>query len=69
MMQTLSKTELAWIYNALDKEVKRKISEMNQCEAESPLFHLAELRRDNLRATMHKIHNVLNGESKRIAIK
>ena len=68
MMQKFTKTELAWIYDALSKEVNRKIAEMNQCEVGSPAYHLAELRKDNLRSMMHKINIALGENHKRIAI-
>lgn len=68
MMQTLSKTELAWIYKAMEKEAMRNIKAMNQSEVGSPIYHLAELGRDNARNVMHKIHTALNEGSKRIKI-
>lgn len=69
MMQTFTKTELSWIYKALEREAMRNIEAMNQCEVGSPAYYLAELGRDNARSTMHKIHTVLNEGSKRIRIK
>jgi hypothetical protein len=69
MMQILTKTELSWIYKALEREAMRNIEVMNQVEEGSPVFHLAELGRDNARSVMHKIHTVLNDGSKRIQIK
>lgn len=69
MMQTLTKTELSWIYKAMEKEAIRNIETMNQCEAGSPAYSLAELGRDNARSVMHKIHTILNEGSKRIQIK
>ena len=69
MMQSFTKTELAWIYDALEHESEKSIKVMQESEEGSPLFHLAELSRDNLQSVMHKIHEAMNGESKRIAIK
>lgn len=69
MMQTLTKTELAWIYSALEKEVKQNVNIMNQFEVGSLEYQLAEHKRDAFRGTMHKIHSVLNDGSKRICIK
>lgn len=69
MMQTLTKTELSWIYKAMEREAMRNIEMMNQCETGSPAYHLAELGRDNARSVMHKIHTALNDGSKRIQIK
>lgn len=69
MMQSFTKTELAWIYEALKHETIRKIEQMKECEIGSPAYHLAELARDNTRTTMYKIHEALNGNCKRIAIK
>lgn len=68
MMQTLTKTELSWIYKAMEREAMRNVEMMNQCEAGSPAYHLAELGRDNARSVMHKIHTALNDGSKRIKI-
>jgi len=69
MMQSFTKTELGWIYNALKHEAEKSCKAMRESEEDSPLFHLAELNRDNMRSTMHKIHEAMNGNCKRIAIK
>lgn len=69
MMQTLTKTELAWIYEAMKREVYAWNDAMKQCESGSPAYHLAELKRDNARSVMHKIHTAMNDGSKRIQIK
>ena len=69
MMQTFTKTELSWIYKALEREAIRNTKAMNQCEVGSPAYNLAELGRDNARSMMHKIHTALNEGSKRIRIK
>ena len=69
MMQSFTKKELAWIYNALKHEVENSCKVMQETEESSPLFHLAELNRDNMLSTMNKIHEAMNGNCKRIAIK
>lgn len=69
MMQSFTKSELAWIYNALKHEAEKSNQTMQELGENSPLFHLAELNRDNCRATMHKIHEAMNNGCKRIAIK
>ena len=69
MMQTLTKTELSWIYKALEKEAMRNIEAMNQSEVGSPAHSLAELGRDNARSVMHKIHTAMNDGSKQMRIK
>lgn len=69
MMQTLTKTELAWIYKALEREAIRNTKAMNQCAYGSLEYGIAELGRDNARSVMHKIHNAMNDDSKRIRIK
>ena len=71
MMQTLTKTEIAWIYSALENEVDRLNSMMNIARSENHPFagHYAECRRDGLRGVMHKLHTALNEGSKRIGIK
>lgn len=69
MMQSFTKTELAWIYNALDKQAIECIHVMNEAEHGNPIYHLAELKRDNIRSVMRKIHTALNDGSKRIEIK
>ena len=68
-MQTITKTELAWIYSALEHEVKRSISVMNDHEYGSLEYQLAEHNKEKLRGTMNKIHAILNDGSKRIAVK
>ena len=69
MMQTFTKTELAWIYASLDKEVNHNIQVISKTKVGSLEYHLAEHKRDTLRGVMHKIHTVLNDGSKRICIK
>ena len=69
MMQSFTKTELAWIYKALEREAIRNTKLMNQCESGSPAYNLAELGRDNARSVMYKIHTAMNDGSKRIRIK
>ena len=68
MMQTLTKTELAWIYKALEREAMRNTEMMNQCAVGSLEHGIAELGRDNARSVMHKIHAAMNDGSKRIKI-
>ena len=68
MMQTLTKTELSWIYNAMQREAMRNVEMMDQCEAGSPAYHLAELGRDNARSIMHKISTMIYNGDKRIKI-
>ena len=69
MMQTLTKTELAWIYSALEHESLRSIKAMNESKYGSLEYQLAEHNRDKLRGTMHKVHSILNDGCKRIAVK
>ena len=69
MMQTLTKAELSWIYKVMEREAIRNVEMMSQCEAGSPAYNFAELRRDTARSVMHKIHIALNDGSKRIQIK
>ena len=71
MMQTLTKTELAWIYSALEKDVDRFEEMMKLAEAENNAFagHIAECRRNGLCGVMHKINTGLTDGSKRIGSK
>ena len=68
MMQTLTKTELSWIYNVMEKESMQYAEVMSKCEVGSFAYNFSELARDNLRSVMRKIHNAMNDGSKRIKI-
>lgn len=68
-MQTITKTELAWIYSALEHEVMRSVEAMNDSDYGSLEYQIAEHNKEKLRGTMNKIHAILNEGSKRIAVK
>ena len=68
-MQTITKTELAWIYSALEYEVMRNVEAMNDFDYDSLEYQLAKHNKEKLRGTMNKIHAVLNDGNKRIAVK
>ena len=56
MMETLTKTELAWIYNALLKVANDNAYIMaNSEDADSVEYKLANMARENARNTMRKI--------------
>ena len=71
MMQTLTKTEVAWVYAALESEHARLAQLIRDAERAGNGFgvYAATLRRDGLREVMHKLHTSLNNNDKRIAIK
>ena len=69
MMETLSKTELVWIYNALRENADKNARLMVENPADSVEYQLANMARENAKATMRKIQNVIDSNSKRIAIK
>lgn len=68
-MQTLSKTELAWIYSALEKSAKEDLRTMREVGEGNIAYSLAELHKENCRSVMHKIGIMLADGDKRIAIK
>ena len=68
MMQTLTKTELSWIYNALAKEAHANAMIMVNSEPDSVEYKLANLARENTKSVMRKIHTVIDEGSKRIKI-
>lgn len=68
MMQSLSKTELAWIYKALEKEAHANAYIMANSDTDSVEYKLANIARENARSVMRKVHTVLNDGSKRIQI-
>ena len=68
MMQTLTKTELAWIYKALEHDAHSNAMIMVNTDADSVEHKLANLARENARSVMQKIHTVMNDGSKRIKI-
>lgn len=69
MMQTLTKTELSWIYKALEHEAHSNAMVMANSHSDSMEYQLANLARENARSVMRKIHTALNDGSKRIQIK
>lgn len=68
MMQTLTKTELTWIYKALEHEAHSNAYVMANSPDDSVEYKLANLARENARSVMRKIHTALNDGSKRIKI-
>lgn len=68
MMQTLTKTELAWIYKALENEAHSHAMIMVNNPTDSVEYKLANIARENARGVMRKIHTALNDGSKRIKI-
>lgn len=69
MMQTLSKTELRWIIDALNHDIRGDVAVMEQSTPGSVQYRLAELHRDNLAAVSYKVSNALATDAKRIAVK
>ena len=69
MMQTLTKTELAWIHNALLHKIQHCHEAMANYSENNPVYRLAEMDKENITATMKKICAIVEGECNRIAIK
>lgn len=67
-MQTLTKTELTWIYKALEHEAHSNAMIMVNTDSDSVEHKLANIARENARSVMRKIHTALNDGSKRIKI-
>lgn len=67
-MQTFTKTELCWIYSALEKSAMDDLRTMQEVGDGNTAYALAELHKENMRAVMHKISTALAEDSKRIAI-
>ena len=68
-MQTLTKTELVWIYNAVINTANECNWQMKDMNPKTPAYMLAELHRDNLESVARKLGAVINNNDKRIAIK
>lgn len=47
-MQTITKTELAWIYSALEHEVMRSVEAMNDSDYGSLEYQLAEHNKEKI---------------------
>ena len=67
-MKSLTKTELKWMYSAMEYEIKELydyIYELEECGTVTIIKHKIE----SLKATMEKIENILASGTKRIEIK
>lgn len=67
-MKSLTKTELKWMYSAMEYEIKELydyIYELEECETVTIIKHRIEC----LKATMEKIENILASGTKRVEIK
>lgn len=68
MMQTLTRTELAWIYTALAREAHRNAIIMANNSPDSIEYKLANIERENAKSVMRKIQTIRNDSSKRIKV-
>ena len=67
-MKSLTKTELKWMYSAMEYEIKELydyIYELEECETVTIVKHKIE----SLKTTMKKIENILASGTKRVEIK
>ena len=69
MMQTLTKTELLWIYKTLEHEAQSHAMLMANSPSDSEEYILANLARENIKSVMRKIRATIDDGSKRIQIK
>ena len=67
-MQTLTKTELSWIYTALREQSDKCARIMVDNPPDSIEHKLANIERENTRSVMRKIDTARNDGSKRIKI-
>ena len=68
MMQTLTKTELSWIYNALKHELENNGKVFDESPRGSLEWILAHHNQECIRGVMYKIMTLRNGNAKRVAI-
>lgn len=68
IMKSLTKTELKWMYSAMENEVKMLNEYIDGIE-ENSITTIAKHKIETLKATMAKIENILTSGTKRIEIK
>lgn len=66
-MKSLTKTELKWMYSAMENEVKMLYDYIDGI-AENTTTTLVKHKAESLKATMEKIENILTSGTKRIEI-
>lgn len=67
-MEKLCKTELAWIYGALQDRANKNAYIMANTEVDSLEYQLANLDRENMKSVARKIQKIAEENHKRICV-